>query len=62
MRKLWTINETYAVPSSVRNQDLSTKITEPQINFGKATRERTKSLGIFPTHKNKGHYKIKSEL
>ena len=46
--KVWTKVETYAIPSSVGDQRLSRKNTQPKYTFGKANRDNNK-VGIFPT-------------
>lgn len=51
--RVWTKNETYAVVSSVGDQHQSKKITEPRVKIGKATRDKTKKLGMFPTMMSK---------
>ena len=51
--KVWTKNETYATVSSVGDQQLSKKITEPRVKIGNATREKAKKLGMFPTMMSK---------
>jgi hypothetical protein len=59
--KVWTKNETYATPSSVGDQHYSRKITEPKVSFGKATREKTKKLGMFPTMMSKQPTRVRIE-
>ena len=56
--KVWTTHETYALPSSVGIQKLSIKVSQPQTNFGKATREEANKVGIYPTAKSKLHANI----
>jgi len=46
--KLWTEHETYAIPSSVGDQKLSRKTTQPIFSFGTAKRDNKKLL-MFPT-------------
>ena len=57
--KIWTKNETYATPSSVGDQTLSKKTTEPRVKIGKATREKVKKLGMFPSMMSKQPTRIR---
>jgi len=59
--RVWTKNETYAVISSVGDQAMSKKTTEPKIKIGKSTRESTKKLGMFPSTMSKQPTRIRIE-
>jgi Sperm-tail PG-rich repeat len=59
--KVWTKNETYAVVSSVGDQAVSRKKTEPKIKMGKSTRDTDKKLGMFPSMMSKQPTRIRIE-
>jgi hypothetical protein len=51
--KTWTKNETYHLYSSVGAQIMSKKTTEPQVSLGKASRDKDRKLGMFPSMMSK---------
>ena len=59
--KVWTKNETYATESSVGVQKMSKKATEPRAKIGKATRDKVKKLGFFPTMMSKQPTRVRIE-
>lgn len=59
--KVWTKNETYATVSSVGDQHQSKKNTEPRVKIGKATRDKTKKLGMFASMMSKQPTRIRIE-
>ncbi len=59
--KVWTEQETYAVISSVGNQAMSRKKTEPMVKMGKSTRDTVKKLGMFPTMMSKQPTRVRIE-
>ena len=59
--KVWTKNETYATESSVGVQNMSKKATEPRVKIGRATRDKVKKLGMFPSMMSKQPPRVRIE-